>query len=202
MRTSFSRIFVDAPIGKVLIQTSEIGEPLVLPSSSKLTQLHFLKLPNNIGSYHVIVMVNAILIKLIPGCANSNSICSNCINGNTNPTRSWCTGRTHYIHYNSSKRKRSSCSCSSIPWGKSYSSRFRRYISWKRTHSKWKMVKSLICMADYIYVHYLVMMTFNFDGARLAWHEMNFTVIEICCICFWFELTIMRFLNVIFPSLC
>ena len=31
MRTSFSRIFVDAPIGKVLIQTSEIGEPLVTP---------------------------------------------------------------------------------------------------------------------------------------------------------------------------
>lgn len=29
MRTSFSRIFVDAPIGKVLIQTSDIGEPLV-----------------------------------------------------------------------------------------------------------------------------------------------------------------------------
>jgi uridine kinase len=35
MRTSFSRIFVDAPIGKVLIQTSEIGEPLV--SSSTLS---------------------------------------------------------------------------------------------------------------------------------------------------------------------
>jgi uridine kinase len=35
MRTSFSRVFVDAPIGKVLIQTSEIGEPLVpLPSGS------------------------------------------------------------------------------------------------------------------------------------------------------------------------
>ena len=29
MRTSFSRVFVDAPVGKVLIQTSEIGEPLV-----------------------------------------------------------------------------------------------------------------------------------------------------------------------------
>jgi len=29
MQTSFSRIFVDAPIGKVLIQTSEKGEPLV-----------------------------------------------------------------------------------------------------------------------------------------------------------------------------
>jgi uracil phosphoribosyltransferase len=31
MRTSFSRIFADAPIGKVLIQTSEVGEPLVSP---------------------------------------------------------------------------------------------------------------------------------------------------------------------------
>lgn len=29
MRTSFSRIFVDAPIGKILIHTSEIGEPMV-----------------------------------------------------------------------------------------------------------------------------------------------------------------------------
>jgi uridine kinase len=29
MRTSFSRIFEDAPVGKVLIQTSDIGEPLV-----------------------------------------------------------------------------------------------------------------------------------------------------------------------------
>ena len=29
MRTSFSRIFVDAPIGKVLIQTSDLGEPRV-----------------------------------------------------------------------------------------------------------------------------------------------------------------------------
>ena len=29
MRTSFSRVFEDAPIGKVLIQTSEVGEPLV-----------------------------------------------------------------------------------------------------------------------------------------------------------------------------
>jgi uracil phosphoribosyltransferase len=29
MRTSFSRVFVDAPIGKILIHTSEIGEPLV-----------------------------------------------------------------------------------------------------------------------------------------------------------------------------
>jgi len=46
MTTSFSRIFVDAPIGKVLIQTSDIGEPL----------LHFLKLPEDIGSYHVILM--------------------------------------------------------------------------------------------------------------------------------------------------
>ena len=33
MRTSFSRMFVDAPIGKVLIQTSDIGEPLVSPNS-------------------------------------------------------------------------------------------------------------------------------------------------------------------------
>lgn len=33
MRTSFSRVFVDAPIGKILIQTSDIGEPLVLSSS-------------------------------------------------------------------------------------------------------------------------------------------------------------------------
>ena len=33
MRTSFSRIFVDAPIGKVLIQTSDIGEPLVSDST-------------------------------------------------------------------------------------------------------------------------------------------------------------------------
>jgi len=31
MRTSFSRIFADAPVGKVLIQTSEVGEPLVTP---------------------------------------------------------------------------------------------------------------------------------------------------------------------------
>ena len=29
MRTSFSRIFVDAPIGKILIHTSDIGEPMV-----------------------------------------------------------------------------------------------------------------------------------------------------------------------------
>jgi uridine kinase len=29
MRTSFSRNFSDAPIGKVLIQTSDVGEPLV-----------------------------------------------------------------------------------------------------------------------------------------------------------------------------
>jgi len=36
MRTSFSRIFGDAPVGKVLIQTSEVGEPLVpSPAPSK-----------------------------------------------------------------------------------------------------------------------------------------------------------------------
>lgn len=34
MRTSFSRIFEDAPIGKVLIQTSDVGEPLVCPNSN------------------------------------------------------------------------------------------------------------------------------------------------------------------------
>lgn len=31
MRTSFSRVSVEAPIGKMLIHTSEIGEPLVYP---------------------------------------------------------------------------------------------------------------------------------------------------------------------------
>jgi uridine kinase len=35
MRTSFSRILEDAPVGKVLIQTSDIGEPLVHPSQIK-----------------------------------------------------------------------------------------------------------------------------------------------------------------------
>jgi uridine kinase len=29
MRTSFQRNFVDAPIGKLLIQTTDLGEPLV-----------------------------------------------------------------------------------------------------------------------------------------------------------------------------
>src|ERR1700733_8284702 len=34
MRTSFSRIFAHAPAEKVLIQTSEVGEPLVSPPQS------------------------------------------------------------------------------------------------------------------------------------------------------------------------
>lgn len=48
MRTSFSRIFDDAAVGKILIHTSEVGEPL----------LHFVKLPNKISSLRVIVMVS------------------------------------------------------------------------------------------------------------------------------------------------
>jgi len=59
MRTSFSNVFVDAPIGKVLIQTSEIGEPLVYAIRFHETnlKLHFLKLPKEIERSHVIVMV-------------------------------------------------------------------------------------------------------------------------------------------------
>ena len=63
MRTSFSRIFVDAPIGKILIQTSEIGEPLVCHSLCLLTQLHFVKLPHNLPKYHIIVMVSILILK-------------------------------------------------------------------------------------------------------------------------------------------
>jgi uridine kinase len=48
MRTSFSRNFGDAAIGKILIHTSEIGEPL----------LHYVKLPNNISSLRVVLMVS------------------------------------------------------------------------------------------------------------------------------------------------
>jgi len=52
--------------------------------------------------------------------------------------------------------------------------------------------------------NYLVMMTFNFEGARNisiarvsgVWS----TVIEVCCICFGLELAVMGFLNIILPS--
>ena len=48
---------------------------------------------------------------------------------------------------------------------------------------------------------YFVMMTFNFDGADISIGFIKGgTVIKVCCICFWFELSVMWFLNIVLPS--
>lgn len=89
MRTSFSRVFVDAPIGKVLIQTSEIGEPLVTSQLARQTnsKLHFLKLPKHIAKSHVILMVCPAQVGLLrEGRSNRDAVRVDCAHGDTDPS--------------------------------------------------------------------------------------------------------------------
>jgi Uracil phosphoribosyltransferase len=134
MRTSFSRNFNDAAIGKILIHTSEIGEPL----------LHFVKLPNNISSLRVIVMVSyPHVLELMLGRTNSDCICSNRFDGHTYPARPWRCGITHYLYYDSRQRKRSPYACSSISTSQSYCRGSRRDFDRRGGYPERKMVRRL-----------------------------------------------------------
>ena len=90
MRTSFSRIFNDAAIGKILIHTSEIGEPL----------LHFVKLPNQISSHRVFVMVLPLLEKkvlMMIGRADCDPVRGDSADGYTHFVGSWSAGGAYYF---------------------------------------------------------------------------------------------------------